>query len=180
MNYHLPRRSKSLRNLQADPSPLDPAPLLEKSPSIISPQASSGSLSRYQLWPSKSPATQSRSTFASDKLSALSVGRSSSSLSDTVVAQETVPFWQRSGSLARRRKVSVPELGPTMTTVQEMPIDSRMANPVISCLVRYADVKQPPSLVDLPFAKHRQRSLAMKDPAALQAQTGEPARLAML
>ncbi|OAG05209.1 uncharacterized protein CC84DRAFT_1094636 [Paraphaeosphaeria sporulosa] len=107
-------------------SPVNSLPLLpDRSPSILSPQSQSGSASRYQLWPSKSPATaQPRTTFASDKLSALSVGRSSSSLSDTVVSQETVPFWQRSGSLARRRKVSVPELGSTMTTVQEMPIDS--------------------------------------------------------
>ncbi|KAJ4356127.1 uncharacterized protein N0V89_004155 [Didymosphaeria variabile] len=124
MNYHLPRRSKSLRNLQADPNSADSAPLLEKSPSLVSPQSQSSTSSRYQLWPSKSPAVQSRPIFASDKLSALSVARSSSSLSDTVVSQETVPFWQRSGSLARRRKVSVPELGSTMTTVQEMPIDS--------------------------------------------------------
>jgi hypothetical protein len=27
--------------------------------------------------------------------------------------------------LSRRRKISVPELGNTMTTVQEVPIDSR-------------------------------------------------------
>ncbi|KAF2446821.1 hypothetical protein P171DRAFT_239835 [Karstenula rhodostoma CBS 690.94] len=109
-----------------DPDPVASLPLLpERSPSTLGPQTHSASASRYQLWPSKSPATtQPRPTFACDKLSALSVGRSSSSLSDTVVSQETVPFWQRSGSLARRRKVSVPELGSTMTTVQEMPIDS--------------------------------------------------------
>ncbi|KAL5373036.1 hypothetical protein PMIN02_012508 [Paraphaeosphaeria minitans] len=110
----------------ADPESADSLPLLpDRSPSILSPQSQNGGASRYQLWPSKSPAAvQPRTTFASDKLSALSVGRSSSSLSDTVVSHETVPFWQRSGSLARRRKVSVPELGSTMTTVQEMPIDS--------------------------------------------------------
>ena len=61
----------------------------------------------------------------SDKLAALSVGRSGTSLSDTAVPTETVPFWQRSGSMSRRRKVSVPELSGTMTTVQEMPVDSR-------------------------------------------------------
>jgi hypothetical protein len=129
MNYHLPRRSKSLRALKADPAPdpLESMPLPpERSPSIASPQSQSGSASKYQLWPSKSlAAVQPRPTFASDKLSALSVARSSSSLSDTIISQETVPFWQRSSSLARRRKVSVPELGNTMTTVQEMPLDSR-------------------------------------------------------
>ncbi|KAF2636469.1 hypothetical protein P280DRAFT_483741 [Massarina eburnea CBS 473.64] len=52
------------------------------------------------------------------------MGRSATSLSDTAVPHESVPFWQRSSSLARRRKVSVPELGNTMTTVQETAIDS--------------------------------------------------------
>ena len=179
MNYHLPRRSKSLKNLQADEDPVEPVPLLEKSPSTVSPQPQSGTASRYQLWPSKSPAVQSRPTFAFDKLSALSVGRSSSSLSDTVVSQETVPFWQRSGSLARRRKVSVPELGNTMTTVQEMPLDSRKNDSTILHL-RYIDTKQPPSLDGHPCAKHRQMSSAMKDPAVLQAQTGGPVLLAVL
>ncbi|KAF2624243.1 hypothetical protein BU25DRAFT_433735 [Macroventuria anomochaeta] len=117
MNYHLPRRSCSLRDLQAtrDSNVLS-APLL-KSPSTTNlPQAAS----RYQLWPSsKSPVGSS-----SDKLAALSVGRSGTSLSDTAVLPETVPFWQRAGSMSRRRKVSVPELSGTMTTVQEMPVDS--------------------------------------------------------
>ncbi|KAJ4368989.1 hypothetical protein N0V83_006071 [Neocucurbitaria cava] len=81
--------------------------------------------SKYQLWPSaKSPVGLSKANNSSDKLAALSVGRSSTSLSDTAVLPESVPFWQRSGSLSRRRKVSVPELGSTMTTVQEMAIDS--------------------------------------------------------
>lgn len=149
---------------------------------MLSPQSSqTASTSRYQFWPSKSPATvQPRTTtFASDKLSALSVARSSSSLSDSVVSQETVPFWQRSGSLARRRKVSVPELGSTMTTVQEMPIDSRKHVPV-SCPCHCADAKQPPSLDGHPYARLPPKSLATKDPAALQAQTGEPVPLVML
>ncbi|KAJ4991116.1 hypothetical protein SVAN01_03466 [Stagonosporopsis vannaccii] len=92
------------------------APLL-KSPSTISlPQANS----KYQLWPSaKSPAG-----FSPEKLAALSVSRSGTSLSDTAVPTEAAPFWQRAGSMSRRRKVSVPELAGTMTTVQEMPVDS--------------------------------------------------------
>jgi hypothetical protein len=60
-----------------------------------------------------------------DKITALAVGRSSTSLSDSAALPESVPFWQRTSALARRRKVSVPELGNTMTTVQEMAIDSR-------------------------------------------------------
>ncbi|KAH6618872.1 Up-regulated during septation-domain-containing protein [Boeremia exigua] len=92
------------------------APLL-KSPSTTDiPQAAS----RYQLWPAaKSPVGTS-----SEKLAALSVGRSATSLSDTAIPTETAPFWQRAGSMSRRRKVSVPELSGTMTTVQEMPVDS--------------------------------------------------------
>jgi len=125
MMLHIPRRSKSLKNLQAGTNDeRDSVLLLDGSPTLSSQPASS----KYQLWPSslsKSPIGQSRPTLSSDKLSALSMGRSSTSLSDTVVTQETVPFWQRSSSLARRRKVSVPELGSTMATVQEMPIDSR-------------------------------------------------------
>lgn len=124
MNHFAPRRSKSLRNLQAESEEsIESISPLEKSPSATT--------SKYQFWPSasfKSPLGQSRPAFSSDRLSALSMGRSSTSLSDTVVTQETVPFWQRSGSLARRRKVSVPELGSTMTTVQEMPLDSRKSN----------------------------------------------------
>lgn len=125
MAFTAPRRSKSLRNLKADPEEsVDSVFSLDKTPSA--------STSKYQFWPSassKSPVTQSRAIFSSDRLSALSMGRSPTSLSDTVVTQETVPFWQRSSSLARRRKVSVPELGTTMTTVQEMPIDSRKLPP---------------------------------------------------
>lgn len=118
MNYHLPRRSCSLRDLQATKDLNVPSAPLLKSPSTTNlPQTAS----RYQLWPSaKSPVGS-----PSDKLAALSVGRSGTSLSDTAVPTETVPFWQRGGSMSRRRKVSVPELSGTMTTVQEMPVDSR-------------------------------------------------------
>ena len=180
MSPQLPRRSKSLRTLKADPEPTDSLPLLpEASPSVLSPQSQTASTYRYQLWPSKTTANVlPRTTFASDKLSALSVGRSSSSLSDTVVSQETVPFWQRSGSLARRRKVSVPELGTTMTTVQEMPIDSRKHDPGI-CPWQCSDTKQPPSLDDRLYARHQPRFSAMRDPAAPQAPTGEPDLSAM-
>jgi hypothetical protein len=124
MNYHLPRRSCSLKDLQATrDANLLGAPA--KSPSLAPlPQLTA---SRYQLWPSaKSPVGLSRVQQSSDKMAALAVGRSSTSLSDTAVLPESsLPFWQRTGSLSRRRKVSVPELGNTMTTVQEVSIDSR-------------------------------------------------------
>ncbi|KAH9864987.1 hypothetical protein IAQ61_008933 [Plenodomus lingam] len=101
---------------------LSAAPLA-KSPSLAS--LTQTTASRYQLWPpSKSPVGPTKPGNAADKLAALSVARSTTSLSDTAALPESVPFWQRAGSLSRRRKVSVPELGSTMTTVQEMPIDS--------------------------------------------------------
>ncbi|ORY18756.1 Up-regulated during septation-domain-containing protein [Clohesyomyces aquaticus] len=104
--------------------PLEKA--LEKSPSFLNLQLQS-SASRYQLWPStnsKSPVGLSRLSPSSDKASALSMGRSPTSLSDTAANPDPPPFWQRGGSLSRRRKVSVPELGGTMATVQESAIDS--------------------------------------------------------
>lgn len=128
MSYHLPRRSRSLRELQATEDTVTSSNGdLTKSPSLVNlNQPTILSSSRYQLWPSsRSPQGQIRNNSSFDKLSALSVGRSSTSLSDTAVLPESVPFWQRTSALARRRKVSVPELGNTMTTVQEMAIDSR-------------------------------------------------------
>jgi hypothetical protein len=125
MYHHLPRRSRSLRDLQAVESNTSPTtPPVTASSLANSTQPTT---SRYQLWPvSRSPVGLSKSGSSFDKISALSVGRSSTSLSDTAVLPESVPFWQRTGSLARRRKVSVPELlGNTMTTVQEVAIDSR-------------------------------------------------------
>lgn len=95
-----------------------------KSPSLATLHQPTAS--KYQLWPSaKSPVGLPKPKESSDKLAALSAGRSGTSLSDTAVLPESsLPFWQRTGSLSRRRKVSVPELGNTMTTVQEMSIDS--------------------------------------------------------
>ncbi|KAF2866106.1 Up-regulated during septation-domain-containing protein [Massariosphaeria phaeospora] len=104
----------------------EPITPLEKSPSFVNFQLQAGA-SKFQLWPVPSSSSRSplglRPSQSSDKLSALSMGRSPTSLSDTAVPLEGVPFW-RSGSLSRRRKVSVPELGNTMTTVQETSIDS--------------------------------------------------------
>jgi hypothetical protein len=124
MNHHLPRRSRSLRDLQAVKDTASPTTPLVKSPSFAN--LTQPATSRYQLWPtSRSPVGLSKSNFSFDKITALSVGRSSTSLSDTAVLPGREPFWQRTGALARRRKVSVPELGNTMTTVQEVSIDSR-------------------------------------------------------
>ncbi|CAN9441793.1 unnamed protein product [Alternaria alternata] len=126
MNYHLPRRSRSLRDIQAARDSQSPsASSHTKSPSLAALHQPAAS--KYQLWPSaKSPVGLSKPNQSSDKFAALSAGRSSTSLSDTAVLPESsLPFWQRTGSLSRRRKVSVPELGSTMTTVQEMSIDSR-------------------------------------------------------
>lgn len=125
MNQQLLRRSSSLKDLQTTRDTSTSSAPLTKSPSLAS-IAQPNITPKYQLWPSsKSPVGQLRTNHSSDKLAALSVGRSSTSLSDTAVLPESVPFWQRTGSLSRRRKVSVPELGNTMTTVQEMAIDSR-------------------------------------------------------
>ncbi|KAH7075566.1 Up-regulated during septation-domain-containing protein [Paraphoma chrysanthemicola] len=122
-NNQLPRRTRSLKDIQVARDASSTNVPLAKSPSLAN--LTQPTASRYQLWPaSRSPVGQSKSNSSFDKLAALSVARSSTSLSDTAVLPESLPFWQRTGSLARRRKVSVPELGNTMTTVQEMAIDS--------------------------------------------------------
>ncbi|KAH7398893.1 Up-regulated during septation-domain-containing protein [Phaeosphaeria sp. MPI-PUGE-AT-0046c] len=126
MSFHLPRRSRSLREIQStrESPTTQPKVSLAKSPSLAN-LSQPAAASRYQLWPaSKSPVGAPKNTASADKIAALSVGRSSTSLSDTAIPAESVPFWQRTSALARRRKVSVPELGNTMTTVQEMAIDS--------------------------------------------------------
>lgn len=127
MNYHLPRRSRSLRDLQAPQDSLSPATTQAKSPPLSSQPPTQQAPSKYQLWLSaKSPALGSKTSHSADRVAALAAGRSPTSLSDTALLSEnSLPFWQRTGSLSRRRKVSVPELGSTMTTVQEMPLDSR-------------------------------------------------------
>jgi hypothetical protein len=127
MSFHLPRRSRSLREIQStrETPVTQPKAPLTKSPSLAN-LSQPATASRYQLWPaSKSPVGGPKNAASAEKIAALSVGRSSTSLSDTAVLPESVPFWQRTSALARRRKVSVPELGNTMTTVQEMAIDSR-------------------------------------------------------
>lgn len=97
-----------------------------KSAAVVSPPLRS-SPARYQLWPSpalNNPGPPIIPNASAERLNALSLGRSQTSLSDTAVSEDSAPFWQRAGSLTRRRKVSVPELGQTMTTVQEFAVDS--------------------------------------------------------
>jgi hypothetical protein len=183
MSYHLPRRSRSLREIQASSDtftlPSNAAPLT-KSPSLAN-LAQPATTSRYQLWPaSRSPVGQQKNNNASfDKIAALSVGRSSTSLSDTAVLPESVPFWQRTSALARRRKVSVPELGnTTMTTVQEMAIDSRESD----LIIMYGTLPNTSKLrfqADHLCVSCQMRLLVMRGPAAHQAQTGELVPLAM-
>jgi hypothetical protein len=131
MAHRLPHLLKSLRNFQtASEDTLQPLPVLEKVDSLLNLQIhSSTNTAKYQLWlsqQSRNPVGLSSFKLLSSKLTALSMGRAPTSLSDNAVSFGTVPFYRRSGSLARRRKVSVPELRNTMTTVQEAAIDSRM------------------------------------------------------
>ena len=117
------RRSHSLKETQIVKETVR-AP--ERRPSRLGLQQQS-TTSKYQLWPpaSRSLAGLARPLLLSDRSMALSMGRSPTSLSDTAVSPENIPFWHRGGSLSRRRKISVPELGSTMTTVQETTVDSR-------------------------------------------------------
>lgn len=55
----------------------------------------------------------------------------------------------KEANLVRRRKVSIPELGPTpMTTVQEVPMDSRKVSPKrrkTRILISYSNHTRPSS-----------------------------------
>ena len=117
------RRSHSLKETQIVKETVR---ALERRPSRLGLQQQS-TTSKYQLWPpaSRSLVGLARPLLLSDRSMALSMGRSPTSLSDTAVSPENIPFWHRGGSLSRRRKISVPELGSTMTTVQETAVDSR-------------------------------------------------------
>ncbi|KAF2460608.1 Up-regulated during septation-domain-containing protein [Lineolata rhizophorae] len=82
---------------------------------------------KFQLQPPEGNPQSSSSQVSpnTDKSIALSAGRSPTSLSDTAVGRDGLGiFRSRAGSISRRRKVSVPELGSTMTTVQEQSVDS--------------------------------------------------------
>jgi hypothetical protein len=188
MSVHLPRRSRSLREIQSfretkEPrQPQSQSASLAKSPSLAN--LNQPTTSRYQLWPSSNSSSSSRSPVgltknntSYDKITALAVGRSSTSLSDSAALPESVPFWQRTSALARRRKVSVPELGNTMTTVQEMAIDSR------ECFAQYhythANSTKPPFPVGLLSVNTHTRTLVTRGRAAFLAPTGKLVHLAM-
>jgi hypothetical protein len=82
---------------------------------------------KYQLWPTKDKTSISPERKSPDPETAfaLAMGRSGSAMSDRsdrqMVGSRTKA---REGLQLRRRKISVPELGP-MTTVQEVCMDSR-------------------------------------------------------
>lgn len=174
MDSQLPRRSQSLRNLQAFKDPKEPQPPLDKSPSLLNLHLQPAPF-KYHLWPSSKSHLGLIRPAHSDKSTALSMGRSSSSLSDTAVSPETVPLWQRGSPLARRRKVSVPELGGTMATVQEVSIDSRKNThaPMVHIrkLILYL---QQPSQDDHRSERPHKKSLVTRDPAVHLAPAGQP------
>lgn len=163
MPHQLPRRSKSLRDLQTK----ETIRALERRPSKLGLPQQAGT-AKYQLWPtaSKSPVGLTRPMLLSDRSSALAVGRSPTSLSDTAVSPENLPFWHRGGSLSRRRKVSVPELGSTMTTVQETAIDSRKCTR-LDCKGMQTNQGQQQFQEDLHFVRLPQ-NLATRDQAVFQ------------
>lgn len=81
---------------------------------------------RYQLWPR--PPKPSLPSLSVEIPAMAYHGRSPTSLSDTALHRETGTHWMRHGiTLARRRKISVPDLRgkATMGTVLEHTADSR-------------------------------------------------------
>ncbi|KAF2839520.1 hypothetical protein M501DRAFT_1002952 [Patellaria atrata CBS 101060] len=127
-NVYIGEETSWLRNSYQDEKEVTRVYERRPSGSPVQP-TSATSTSRYQLWPTsgrKSPSGLSPPLPGSEKSMALSMGRSPTSLSDTAVAPPPTPgaLRSRAGSLSRRRKVSVPELGASMTTVQETALDS--------------------------------------------------------
>ena len=89
--------------------------------------------SRYQLWPS------SRVTSPGpERPRALTTGRASSSLSDTAVDKGAESMFTKNTSFTGRRKHGLPEIhAGAMTTVHELPIDSRKCTAIaISSITR--------------------------------------------
>ncbi|KAF2089785.1 hypothetical protein K490DRAFT_36549, partial [Saccharata proteae CBS 121410] len=83
---------------------------------------------KYQLWPptTKIPAYHSRSS-TSDQAAALSVARSGTAMSDSILTQERPGPRNGKESFSRRRKISITEInsGPApMSTLREACIDS--------------------------------------------------------
>ncbi|KAE9982171.1 hypothetical protein EG328_011083 [Venturia inaequalis] len=87
----------------------------------------------YQTWPRPpsraAPCPLGLAPYVDQKSMALAAGRSPTSLSDTVLAQDIPLSWHLGGSLSRRRNISVPELTQkidqsTRITYQESFADS--------------------------------------------------------
>lgn len=86
----------------------------------------SDSSKKYQLFPREKrlPVLNSNKGLDSDKATAMAPAASSNEKTDFQTGLNGLKKRLNQHSLARRRKISVPEVGP-MTTVQEMPMDSR-------------------------------------------------------
>lgn len=85
----------------------------------------SDSSKKYQLFPREKrlPVLNSNKGLDSDKATAMAPAASSNEKTDFQTGLNGLKKRLNQHSLARRRKISVPEVGP-MTTVQEMPMDS--------------------------------------------------------
>lgn len=79
---------------------------------------------KYQLFPSKDKLSIQAGRKSPDADKILAVGQPSNGVVDRPLLGTAMRLKAKEQSLVRRRKVSVPELGP-MTTVQEIAMDSR-------------------------------------------------------
>lgn len=145
------------QNLTEDQTGLD---ISEQSPHSASFEGEEPT--KYQLWPhppSRAACSLGLSAYFDHKSMALAVGRSPTSLSDTVITQDNSLSWRLGGSLARRRNISVPELNnkidqSTRSTYQESFADSRMLQPLAFIHRNTTDSQQQLRfLVDQHFVK---------------------------
>ena len=92
---------------------------------------------KYQLFPSKDKlsitAGQKNADTEQSQSQSTTMGQNGSSEKDRSLLGTALRLKPKEQTLIRRRKVSVPELGP-MTTVQEIAMDSREFYPQKSCL----------------------------------------------
>lgn len=93
----------------------------------MQPQPPPSQQKRYQLFPRERqlPVLNSSRVLDLEKASTPAVNQQDHKVDKASVAS-TLKTRINQHSIVRRRKVSVPELGP-MTTVQEVPMDSRMS-----------------------------------------------------
>ena len=102
--------------------------------------SSHGQSPRYQLFPRdrKPPVSSNYRLVALDKLPYINMNTKEDKPSSTSAGLKAKI---QQHSLVRRRKVSVPELGP-MTTVQEVPMDSRMYQVLYAVANIYSPILQ--------------------------------------